>query len=476
VVVYIIKKFNNARVAFKISKNMLYQSLINSWFNIKKKDCMFPRLFARIALAAVIITPLIAEEFNALSDPENVFDKPWPEILTHTLFPVELKISGYVKGEGIWDTRQNETIRDGQFLYFPLEKLPDVNGADINARGTFDAYAIQTRVILEGKGPDISCNQSGFLIEGDFFGRTDVTLATFTMRLAYLYLVSDHYNFLAGQFWHPLCFPFDFPETISFNEGVPIAPFALVPEFCITYHNDYVSITGSLIGFLGDRPFGPTNAGDRSFRDAIMPDLNLLIQIKYDDDNFVGADFDVMRIVPRLVTNNNVKEVNPFTAFSATAFSCFFCEPFVWANKFIYAEDASIFEMIGGFAVHTVDPVTDLRTYTPLRTASFFTEFIRRGDIEPAIFAGYVKNLGASKTIIPNLGPDNTSGVYSLGPNIDHVWRVSPRIRWYIKSFVVGVELEYTQAAYGIINNHGGIDNATPVGNTRFLFAAYYFF
>lgn len=438
---------------------------------------MFPRLFAPLVLATVIIaTPLIADEFSALGDPENVFDKPWPEVLTHPIFPVELKITGYVKGEGIWDTRQNETLRDGQFLYFPLEKLPDIYGQDINARGDFDTYAIQTRITLEGKGPDISCTQSGFVIESDFFGRTDDTLDTFTIRLAYLFLISDTYNFLAGEFWHPICFPFDFPETISFNEGVPIAPFALTPEFCITYHNDYLSITGSIIGFLGDRPFGPTNAGDKAFRDAIMPDLNLLIQLKYDDDNFIGTDLDVMRIVPRLVTDDDVKEVNPFTAFSATAFACVAYEDAVWANKFTYAENASIFEMIGGFAVHTRDPLTDLRTYTPLRTISFTTEFIWRGDIEPAVFAGYVKNLGASKTIIPNFGPDNTSGVFSLGPNIDHVWRVSPRIRWYIKSLVLGVEVEYTQAAYGIINNHGGIDNATPVGNTRFLFAAYYFF
>lgn len=440
---------------------------------------MFSRMFAYIALAAVIIAiPLNADEFSAIAitEAENVPDKPFQDPRTHTIFPVQLKISGYVKGEGIFDSRQNETIRDGQFLYFPLEKLLDVNGADINARGDFDNYAIQTRVILEGRGPDISCTQSGFLIEADFFGRTDDTLDSFEMRLAYLFLVSDTYDFLAGQFWHPICFPFGYPETISFNEGVPFTPFSLTPEFCLTYHNDYLAITGSVIGFLGDRPFGPTQEGDKTFRDAMMPDLNLLIQLKYDEDNYVGTDFDVMRIVPRLVTDNNVKEVNPFTAFSATAFACLTYENFVWFNKFTYAEDASIWEMIGGFAVHTLDPITDLRTYTPIRTAAFASEVIWRGDIEPAIFAGYEKNLGASKTIIPNFGPDDTSGIFSLGPNIDHLWRVSPRVRWYIKSLVIGIEVEYTQAAYGIINNHGGVDDATPVGNTRFLFAAYYFF
>lgn len=394
----------------------------------------------------------------------------------HPSFPVCLKVSGFVKGEGIYDTRQNYTLRDGQYLYFPLQQLPDVNGADINARGTFDEYAIQSRIRLQGDGIDVGCMDSRFVIEADFFGRTDVTISSFALRLAYLELASEHFDFIAGQDWHPITTPTEFPATISFNEGVPFIPFCLTPQFRVKYHDEHIEITGSAIGFVGDRPFGPNPIGDVSFRDAMMPDLNLLVLLKKDEDNYIGADFDVMRIVPRLVTDNNYKEVNPFTAFSATFFTALHYENFLWYNEMAYAENGAIWEMLGGYAVHTLDSATDIRTYVPLRAISYGTELSWQGTIEPAIFFGYEKNLGASKTIIPNFGPDAESGIFSLGPNINTLVRVSPRLRVYIHSFVLGAEIEYTRATYGIINNYGRVYDAVPVGNTRFLFATYYIF
>ncbi len=142
----------------------------------------------------------------------------------------------------------------------------------------------------------------------------------------------------------------------------------------------------------------------------------------------------------------------------------------------MYAQDAAVFEMIGGYGVHTRDPLNDERTYAPLQTVAVSSEFIWEGNWEPGLFIGYVKNIGARKTIIPNFGPDNESGVFSLGPDIDRVYRVSPRIRYYHTNFTIGMELEYTNAAYGTITTEGTVINAVPVGNTRFLFATYYVF
>ena len=75
----------------------------------------------------------------------------------------------------------------------------------------------------------------------------------------------------------------------------------------------------------------------------------------------------------------------------------------------MYAENAAIWEMIGGYAVHSLNPLTDERTYVPLRTFAANVELLWKGQWEPAIYIGYVKNLGASKTIIPNFGPDDES-------------------------------------------------------------------
>ena len=79
---------------------------------------------------------------------------------------VELQWFGYVKAEAIYDSRQVFGYREDQLLYFPENKLLDARGQDINARGTFDEYAIQSRVDLAGFGPDVGCTKSSFLIEG----------------------------------------------------------------------------------------------------------------------------------------------------------------------------------------------------------------------------------------------------------------------------------------------------------------------
>ena len=428
-------------------------------------------------IALVLLwTSLKADQFSALAEHQNFLDHmASPAVWTKEKIPVRVDISGYVKAEAIFDSRQNFTERNGHYLYFPLNRLPDVRGADINSRGDFDNYAIQTRFRIEGFGPDVGCMKSRSYVEGDFFGRTDETIDAFRLRHAYLCLESQNFDFLAGQTWHPMYLPVEAPDTISFNTGTPIDPYARNPQFRFLYHDDSLDVLVAAIGWLGDRPFGPHGPSSKYFRDSIMPDCHFHIRGKWDEgNNYIGAGFDVMRIVPRLVSNNDYKEVNPFTSLAAIVYARVAYDHIVLYAKGAYAQDASIWNMIGGYAVHTVDPVTDLRTYVPLQTASFWAELIFQGDIEPALFMGWVKNLGARKNIIQVIGAEPT--VYGLGTTIKTVFRASPRVRWYIKSFVLGAELEYTRAAYGILDTKGAVQDTIPVGNTRFLFATYYIF
>ncbi len=421
----------------------------------------------------IIFIPLHADYFSQIAEAHNVLDRlqlNW----SNKPFPVELKLYGFVKAESIFDTRQNFELRDGNLLYFPLQKMPDVTGADINARGDFDIYAIASRISLAGIGPDIGCFKSSFLIEGDFFGRTDPVINSFDLWLAYLKLENDLFEFLAGQDFHPIMVPFESPATISYNMGIPITPFALCPQFKVTYHTDSVEFLAAASGFLGDRPFGVAGGTDKVFRDAIMPDFYIQAKLKGCDTNYVGAGFDVNRIIPRLVTNKNYKEVSPLTQTSYIVFGHYQVDRFSLYSKLMYSNDGALFELIGGIAVKTVDPVTDKRTYVPLRSLACYAELIYEGPIEPGIFIGAVKNLGAGTTIIPSLEDQET--IYGIGININTVFRVSPRIRWYINSFIVGLEYEYTRASYGMLDNRANVINTIPVANNRLLFATYYMF
>ena len=421
----------------------------------------------------ILYHSLSADQFSQFAEAHNILNR---QQLAWAIRPnpVPLQIYGYVKGEGIYDTRQNLELREGHFLYFPLQKMPDALGADINARGQFDQYAIQTRFAIAGKGPCICGMDSNFLIEAEFFGRTDTTIEGCDLRMAYLELKSDIWEFQAGQNFHPICFPFDSPDTISFNSGVPIAPFAFCPQFKVTYHQNNVEFVGAAIGYLGDRPFGLAGGTDKVFRDAMMPDFYLQTRIFCNEDNYVGVGFDVLRIVPRLVTQKNYKEISPMTSISADLFIRSQYEDYVLYTKFMYAQTAAIFELIGGIGVHSLNLTTDQRTYTPLQTFACYAEFIKQGTFEPGLFIGVAKGLGSVSSIIPSI--ESQEAVYGIGTNINTVLRISPRIRWYLESFIVGIEYEYTHATYGTINAQGHVENTTPVANNRFLFATYYVF
>lgn len=416
-----------------------------------------------------------ADKFSNIAEHQNIVDREWVKSWSMQKIPMAIDISGYIKAEAIYDSRQNFTERDGQFLFFPLNKLPDVLGKDINSRGDFDEYAIQTRFRIEAFGPDVGCMNSRSYIEGDFFGKTDETIDSYRLRHAYLALESEQLNFLAGQTWHPMYFPVEAPDTISFNTGTPIDPYSRNPQFRMVYHNDYLDIVGVAVGWTTNRGYGPLGRTDSYFRNAQMPELHAQARYKWNEgDCFVGAGVDVMRICPRLVSNDNYKEVNPFTAVSGIVYARLAYDHIILYSKFCYAENAAIWDMIGGYAVHTVNPTTDVRTYTPLRTLSFWSELIFQGWIEPALFIGYAKNLGAKKTIIPAIGSEVT--IYGIGTNIKTIFRASPRVRLYIKSFVIGAEIEFTRAAYGTLNSFAEVGNTSPVHNTRFLFATYYIF
>ncbi len=426
-----------------------------------------------IILIGLFSTTLKADRFSEIAEAHNILNR-FELMWSNKPFPIDMKLFGYVKNEGIFDTRQNFALRSGQFLYFPLEKLPDVIGADINGRGDFDIYAIESRLDFEMLGPEIGCFKSRAFIEGDFFGRTEPTVNTFSLREGYLELTSENLDFLAGQAYHPICIPIESPNTISFNSGIPMVPFALCPQFRIVYHDQYKEFLFASVGFLGDRPFGLAGGADKVFRDAMMPDFYWMAKFKLDDLNYLGVGIDVMRLIPRLASNLNYKEDYGLTCISTDFFLRFEYDDFVTYSKFMYSQNAATYELIGGIAVHSIQPLTDLRTWVPLQTVAWYVEFIKQGYLEPALFIGVAKNLGAHKTIIPETQPIVSR--FGIGIDIDTVFRVAPRLRWYLNSFILGIEYEYTRAAYGTPDDHGRIKNTIPVANNRFLFATYYVF
>ena len=163
------------------------------------------------------------------------------------------------------------------------------------------------------------------------------------------------------------------------------------------------------------------------------------------------------------------------------AFASFNWERLGLRLKFIYGQNGDSYGLISGYAVHSIDPYTDKRSYTNTQCLNAWLDTAYKGEVEPGLFLGVSKNIGALRSIIPSIIDPETGQkenlIYSSGlQNIDVLFRVQPRIRWFLKPFVFGAELELTGAKYGAVTDTARVINTQLVNNLRVLLAAFYVF
>ena len=398
------------------------------------------------------------------------------------LSELNYRISGYIKNETSFDTRQVSGNGNDHFLFFPEKKILDQNKKDINSRGQVHMAAIETRVRTTISGININQAKAVGVIEADYLGIASLDLSNiFRLRHAYIQLDWENVSLQLGQTWHPLStFRKCNPITVSFNRGVPFNLRTFNPLIQATYHTEHFAIIGaatSQVSAISDGPDGPSST---YIRNALIPNLHVQIHGLF-GDHVTGVGVDYKRLRPRIVTNNDFKTSESINSIVAIGFLSLNFPTFFIHTKISYAQNAREYTSFGGYAVHSINPVTDERTYTNISIATIWSEFVYRKHkkIEPAIFIGFLKNLGAGKTIIPNLVDNNNiieRRIFGRGLDIDYLFRISPRCKWYINNFMIAAELEYTRAAFGTIDNKGKVTNTTPVGITRLLLAAYYYF
>jgi hypothetical protein len=156
-----------------------------------------------------------------------------------------IKFSGFVKTDVIYDNRQNENLREGHFLLYPLNEALDKNGADTNANGSFNMLSIQTRLQVLATGPEVMGAKSSGYFEAEFFGSTDANINSFRLRHAWIKLDWENTSILAGQYWHPMFITDCFPGTVSFNTGAPFQPFSRNPQIRLTQKIGAISLSGT---------------------------------------------------------------------------------------------------------------------------------------------------------------------------------------------------------------------------------------
>lgn len=397
--------------------------------------------------------------------------------------PLAFSFSGYIKQDTWFDSYQVDGLRQDQYLLFPDIPLYDQCGRNINKNGRFNMVDIETRARAEIVGPKIFGAYPFGAIEVDFEGGVLDLIGLTRMRHAFIYLEWPRTSLLIGQYWHPVFITDCYPDTISYNNGAPIEPYAREPQIRITSYFDNITLTFAATSYSNaiiDRPnpaFTQLNIPFSNFteRNALLPDLNF--QMRADiRDHFIGIGFNMRRLVPRLfatpATSFNLAVNESLISFLGLAYAKLNWDKFSIALKIVFAQNGIVFDMISGYAASCQNSITKSNNWTNLQCASAWTDIVWKGKVEPGLCLGITKNVGAGTTIIP-------STAWALTENrqlIDYVARIVPRVRWYVDPLILGGEFEITRAGWGTLNERGRINNVNPVTNYRALFAAYFCF
>lgn len=393
---------------------------------------------------------------------------------------VKVKPYGYAKWEVFWDTRQTVGFREEQVTAFPMPQRLDKFGIDINDHGKWHMTSIESRIGIALYGPKWDGIKTDGLIETDFRGPIENGNASLRLRHAFGRVSWDTGSFLFGQWWHPLFILKCFPHTVSFGIGIPMEPQARDPQLRLTQRWDWFEI---IFAFASQRSFasnGPIGISTTYIRNSVTPNIHLQLR-GYFGNNVVGIAADYTRLVPRIVSNENVAVNESINSVFCEGFAAFLQPPWSLRMKAFWAQNANDQLLISGFGVKTVQEETDKRTYSNTAAVGAWLDFsylFGCDDKELGFFVGGTKNLGSQDRLFidPETGRPIIFALTQFGPDIDYVVRFSPRFVYKKDPIRLGVEVDYSRASFGKPDACGRVRNGIPVNNARIIIALYYMF
>lgn len=390
---------------------------------------------------------------------------------TETAQQYGIKFSGFVRSD-IWiDSRKNISAREDIFTIAPLPENLDRNGVDNNANSSFNFSAITTRLRGKISGPDAFGAKTSGLIESDFSGATNGTINLFRLRHAYVKLNWEHSELLIGQYWHPMFVTEAFPSVTSLNTGSPFNPFIRNPQVRFTYKLNKIKLIAVVLserdhqnlGYIDKETIGKSPI---FMSNTLVPNTHLQIQYKGDKNVFgLGADYKML--MPRTLTDSNIVTRETIGTYALMAYQKYNSGKFTLKSKFIYGQNLTEQIMFGGYAVSSLDSLTDKRTYTPLNNIATWINMLYGDKIIGGLFLGYTKTLGAKQDITDLIG---------FGTNIDKLYRIAPSITFVSNKLRFSTEVEYTVASYGTPNIKAVVKDTKDVVNIKLLFVATYCF
>lgn len=357
------------------------------------------------------------------------------------------KFSGFVRTDYSFDTRQSVAANEGLFFLYPKDAKYDDAGKDLNAVSNSGFYAFNSRVALDVAGLQLCEADLSAKIEADFAGYSGSS-TLLRIRRAFMKMKWEHSSLLLGQEWHPM-FGGVTPGVLSLNVGAPFNPFNRSPQITFDYKVENVTFSGSALWEFQYASTGPNGKSHIYQRNANLPEFCLGVNYKY-NQFIVGANVDYLTLKPR--TQSSVQSSNreiltfkvdeKLSSISYGAYLGYTTGLFSASAKTILGQNPADMSMLGGFGISKIDPETGEQEYTNFKHSSSWVNLSYGKKYAVNIFAGYTKNLGTQDALV-------SYTTYGEGLNIENLYRLSGSFSYNIPKFLIGLEYEFSNAAYG---------------------------
>lgn len=384
----------------------------------------------------------------------------------------KFKLYGFVRGDLFYNSRANVESFDGVFLLYPSDRLPDVDGKDLNAASNSGFYMMTTRLGVDITGPKIAGASSTGKIEGDFAGVSgNHTLVR--IRQAYFKLNwSNGSSLLMGQTWHPL-FGEVAPRVLNVSTGAPYQPFSRTPQLNFRYTFGNLSLSTVALFQSQFLSAGPDGKSMKYARNAVYPEFFAGITYKQ-AQLLLTAGVDILPLKPRtqsVVSGNTYRVDENITTTSFMLAGAYSKKLFSLSAKSVLGQNLTQVTQMGGYGVSEINPITGAYSYTPFKHITSWVNATYGKKYQGGIFLGHSHNLGSKESLTA------TDKVYGQGLNIDHLIYAAGQVSYNLPSVTFGLEYALNTAHYGTISlQDGKVRNTHALTNHRWVaLMAYYF-
>jgi hypothetical protein len=384
--------------------------------------------------------------------------------------PKLLEPYGYIRYEGLIDTRKMVESREGELMMYPLDKTLDNNGKDINEVTQFKMLSLQTRLGTRVNGPDAFGAKTSGVIEMDFYGVSDNVTRMIRLRHAYMKLDWGMAKLTMGHTWHMIIVPDCNPGVIGFGAAAPFHPLnrSAQMRLDLTFAGHFNwGIAAATYGYHNSA--GPTTEAQRN---SGLPDLHT--QFSFTNEKILtGFTGGVKWLKPRLVTAGNNKTEETLMGYDLQAFLKVSLGKISFKTAGIYGQNLTMYSMLGGFGRALDDVAVDDYSYLNITSYAFWADFNIKfnGFVSAGLFFGYSGNKGAKKDF-------DATTKWGRGLDLHHIMRISPRVAFTSGKTEFAFEYAINQAVYatGYDTKYKVNAKNDPVFALRYLISAKYSF